>query len=199
MRQPLSRVQLRSTHRPPRLQTALQFGFKQQASQHVAPPLPSARGCQPREMVLLQWIPRTPPVTRQRVADTPGQGQQEGDNKMYFTDWCLKIHCEKIHSLATWSLLKGWMFTHDRVEDYEMISRQRNSRITLEKHLIWSKGSATSGITARPAGSDSQAFQDFPCLYQSGHCWALLALSKAKGQSKTHSEFRSQLARLFTD
>lgn len=76
MGQPLVRVQLRRTQRPPRLHTALQLGSKQQDSQHVAPPLPSARGCQPRLMTLLQWIPSTPPVTRHRSADTPG-GREE--------------------------------------------------------------------------------------------------------------------------
>ncbi|KAG7225400.1 hypothetical protein INR49_027389 [Caranx melampygus] len=78
MGQPLVREQLRRTQRPPRLHTALQLGFKQQDSQHVAPPLPSARGCQPRLMMLLQWIPSTPPVTRHRSADTPDPGQKGG-------------------------------------------------------------------------------------------------------------------------
>lgn len=78
MRHPLSSVQLRSTHCPPRLHTALQLGSKQQFSQHVAPAFPIARGYQPRVMALLQWIPSTPPVTRQRFADTPGRRQNPG-------------------------------------------------------------------------------------------------------------------------
>lgn len=76
MGQPVFNEQLRSTHLPPRLHTALQRGFKQQDSQHVAPPLPSARGYQPRLMMLLLWIPSTPPVTRQRSADTPDRGRK---------------------------------------------------------------------------------------------------------------------------
>ncbi len=86
MGQPLSRVQRRSTHRPPRLHTALQLGSRQHDSQHVAPPLPTARGCQPRVMMLPQWIPSTPPVTRQRFADTPGKAKKEEETMMFFTD-----------------------------------------------------------------------------------------------------------------
>lgn len=73
MEQPLSRVHLSSTHWPPRLQTALQLGFKQHDSQQVAPPFPVTRGCQPSERMLLQCIPSTPPVTLQRCPDAPAQ------------------------------------------------------------------------------------------------------------------------------
>lgn len=73
MEHPLSRVHLSNTHWPPRLQTALQPGFKQQDSQHVAPPLPITRGCHPSVSTLLQCIPSTPPVTLQRFPDTPAQ------------------------------------------------------------------------------------------------------------------------------
>lgn len=60
---------------------------------------------------------------------------------------------------------------------------QRNSRESLAEHVVWWKGSANGDIMDPPLpGSDSQAFQDFTCLYQSGHCWVLLALSMAKGE-----------------
>lgn len=71
----LSRVHLSNTHRPPRLQTALQLGFKQQDSQQVAPAVPATRGCQPSVRTLLQYIPSTPPVTLHRFPDTPAQAE----------------------------------------------------------------------------------------------------------------------------
>ncbi|TNN33950.1 hypothetical protein EYF80_055882 [Liparis tanakae] len=77
--QPGVLAQRRRTHCPPRLHTALQPGVRQQASQHVAPPRPLASECQPRLMTLLQCIPSTPPVTRHRLADTPGRRAGEGN------------------------------------------------------------------------------------------------------------------------
>lgn len=68
--------QFSSTQCPPRLQTALQAGSRQQDSQQLALPLPTARGRQPKSTTLLQWIPNTPPVTLQISADTPGEGKR---------------------------------------------------------------------------------------------------------------------------
>lgn len=73
MEQPWSRVHLSRTHCPPRLQTAPQAGLRQQDSQQEAPPLPVLRGSQPSVRTLLQWVPRSPPVTLQTPPDTPAQ------------------------------------------------------------------------------------------------------------------------------
>lgn len=80
--QPFARVQVSNTQRPPRLHTAPQEGFIQQDSQHRAPKWSTASGCQPRPMTLLQWIPRTPPVTVHMLPETPERGTDEAQMKV---------------------------------------------------------------------------------------------------------------------
>lgn len=66
-------------------------------------------------MKLLQWIPSTPPVTRQRFPDTPGEGENEGENNDVFYQ-LHKMFYEslgRVNPFATWSELKGVEVGHD--------------------------------------------------------------------------------------
>ena len=90
MEQPPTWEQLSSTQRPPRLHTALHVGFRQQDSQQVAPPLPEARGRQPRPMTLVQWIPNTPPVTLQISPDTHAGMRGEREHNVNLLEEALK-------------------------------------------------------------------------------------------------------------
>lgn len=94
---------------------------------------------------------------------------------------------------------KGWRIVgSDDVNN--LFSMQNNSTHNLAWQGNWWKASDNGNVLdPPPPGSDSQAFQGFTCLHQSGHCWVLLALSTAQGEGETHIQFWSKLLRLFTD